>query len=177
MFGTLPASIDPIQLAERGARLTGTLSLKSMPRLVQACLDGSGDVHVDLSFERSEGEGLYEMRGDLSVTLRVLCQRCLDEMDFGLEVSPRLMFMRAGDNPALLELEADVMAVDKPLLLSSVVEDELLLAMPMVPLHDLNKCPGKVHVAGAASPAKESVKVEKVKKNPFSVLSELKRTK
>ncbi len=79
--------------------------------------------------------------------------------------------------PALLELEADVMAVDKPLLLSSVVEDEFLLAMPMVPLHDLSKCPGKVYVAGAASPAKESVKTGKVKKNPFSVLNELKRTK
>jgi len=177
MFGTLPASIDPIQLAERGARLTGTLPLKSMPRLVQACLDSSGDVHVDLSFDRSEGEGLYEMRGDLSVKLRVVCQRCLDEMDFELEASPRLMFMRPGDNPALPELEADVMVVDKPLLLSSVVEDELLLAMPMVPLHDLNKCPGKVYVAGAASPAKESERAGKVKKNPFSVLSELKRTK
>jgi uncharacterized protein len=177
MFGTLPASIDPIQLAERGARLTGTLPLKSMPRLVQACLDGSGDVHVDLSFERSEGEGLYEMRGDVSVKLRVTCQRCLEEMDFWLEARPSLMLMRPGSNPALLELEADVMVVDKPLLLSSVVEDELLLAMPMVPLHGLNECPGKVYVAGGASPVKESGKAGKVKKNPFSVLSELKRTK
>jgi len=177
MFGTLPASIDPIQLAERGARLTGTLPLKSMPRLVQACLDGSGNVHVDLSFERSESEGLYEMRGHLSAKLRVTCQRCLEAMDFGLEISPRLMFMRPGDNPALLELEADIMVVDKPLLLSSVVEDELLLAMPMVPMHDLNECPGKIYVAGAASPARESGKAGKAKKNPFSVLSELKRTK
>lgn len=177
MFGTLPASIDPIQLAERGARLTGSLPLKSMPRLAEACLDSSGDVHVDLSFERSEGEGLYEMRGHLSAKLRVPCQRCLEEMDFELEVSPRLMFMRLGGNPALLELEADVMVVDKPLSLSSMVEDELLLAMPMVPTHGLNECPGKVYVAGVASPAKESGKAGKVKKNPFSVLSELKRTK
>ena len=177
MFGTLPASIDPIQLAERGARLTGTLPLKNMPRLVQACLDSAGDVHVDLSFDRSEGEGLYEMRGDLSVKLRLVCQRCLEEMDFKLETSPRLIFMRPGDNPVLLEDEADVMAVDKPLPLISMVEDELLLAMPMVPLHDLKECPGKVYVAGTASPAKGSAKAEKVKKNPFSVLGELKRTK
>ena len=82
--GHLPVTIDPIQLAERGARLTGTLPLKSMPRLAQGSLEGSGDVSVDLAFEREEGQQVFVMHGTLRVPLRVTCQRCLETMQLNL---------------------------------------------------------------------------------------------
>ena len=173
--GHLPATIDPIQLAERGARLTGTLPLKSMPRLAQTCLDGSGDVFVDLSFERGEGEKVLLMRGTLRTSLRVTCQRCLEDMDLDVEASPWLMLMRPGSRRDRLDDEPDILVADKPVSLSALVEDELLLALPMVPTHELSECPAKVYVRKEIGGGRQEADGEK--KNPFAVLDRLKKTK
>ncbi|WP_372524131.1 DUF177 domain-containing protein [Sulfuricaulis sp.] len=173
--GHLPATIDPIQLAARGARLTGTLPLKSMPRLAQTCLDGSGDVFVDLSFERGEGEKVLLMRGTLRVSLRATCQRCLEGMDLRIEASPWLLLLRPEEGRDRLDDEADILVTDKPLSLSALVEDELLLALPMVPTHELSECPGKVYVRKEMGDGRQQTDGEK--KNPFAVLDRLKKTK
>ena len=170
LHGQLPENIDPVQLAERGARLTGTLPLKSMPRIAQGSLAGSGDVVIDLSFERSEGEKIFLMHGALRVPLRVSCQRCLEAMDLKLEASPWVILMKAGERLARNEADADILVVDKPLSLSALVEDELLLAMPMVPMHDLNQCPAKSYVTRAR-------RAGVIGRNPFAVLSRMKKPK
>jgi uncharacterized protein len=168
LHGQLPESIDPIQLAERGVQLTGTLPLKGMPRVSQGSLDGSGDVVVDLSFERSVGEKIFLMRGALHVRLRVTCQRCLEAMDLDLEASPWLILVKAGERLASQEDDADVLVVDKPLSLSTLVEDELLLALPMVPMHEPNRCPAKSYVARDGH-------IGQARKNPFAVLRKMKK--
>jgi uncharacterized protein len=173
--GHLPATIDPIQLAERGARLTGTLPLKSMPRLTQTCRDGSGDVLVDLSFERGEAERMFLMRGTLRVNLRVTCQRCLEAMDLQIDASPWLLLLRPEAGKDRLDDDADILVVDKPLSLSALVEDELLLALPMVPTHDLSVCPAKNYVRKETSDAQKVP--ERERKNPFAALGRLKTTK
>ncbi len=175
LHGHLPATIDPIQLAERGARLTGTLPLKSMPRLAQASLDGAGDVHVDLSFERGDGEKVFLMHGALRVRLHATCQRCLEGMDLDLEASPWLILTRSGPPQDMLGDDPDILVADKPLLLSALVEDELLLALPMVPMHELGECPAKVYIAEKA--VSEIKDVEPGKKSPFAVLSRLKKAR
>ena len=173
--GHLPATIDPIQLAERSARLTGTLPLKSMPRLAQTCLDGSGDVFVDLLFERGEGEKVLLMHGTLRVSLRVTCQRCLEGLDLEIEASPWLLLLRPGAGRERLDDEADILVAGKPLLLSALVEDELLLALPMVPTHELSECPAKVYVKNNLG--RDGKDVRGAKKNPFAILDGLKKTK
>ena len=172
--GHLPATIDPIQLAERGARLTGTLPLKSMPRLTQTCRDDAGDVFVDLRFERGEGERVYLMRGTLHASLRVTCQRCLEAMDLSIDASPWLLLMRPEAGRDRLDDETDILVVDKPLSLNALVEDELLLALPMVPTHDMSECPASAYV-GKEMGGRDGV--EERKTNPFAALGKLKKTK
>lgn len=173
--GHLPASIDPIQLAERGARLTGTLPLKGMARLTQNCLDDTGEVLVDLAFERGEGEEVLLMHGRLHVKLRVTCQRCLEGMDLTLEASPWFILARSEKRQEMLGEEPDILVADKPLSLSGLVEDELLLAMPMVPMHELNQCPARAYVAAGTDSGPG--RAEEGGKSPFSVLRQLKKTK
>ncbi len=173
--GHLPGTIDPIQLAERGARLTGTLPLKSMPRLAQGSLDGSGDVIVDLAFERQEGQQVFIMHGALRVTLRVTCQRCLEAMDLELKAEPWLILQKSGERLEQQEGDADVLVTDKPLPLSDMVEEELLLTLPMVPMHAPDQCPVKVRAASVARTAPDQG--GRGRKNPFSVLDRLKKTK
>jgi uncharacterized protein len=138
MLVSLPTIIDPVLLAEKGSRLSGRLPLKGMPRLAGLCLDATGVVLVELTFERGEGCSERQMHGTLSAAVRVGCQRCLEPMTLELKAEPRLALRRPGEpqDPA----EAEVLVVDKPLALSELVEDELLLVMPMVPLHASNAC-------------------------------------
>ncbi|MHB1141847.1 MAG: YceD family protein [Sulfuricaulis sp.] len=173
--GHLPVTIDPIQLAERGARLTGTLPLKSMPRLAQGSLEGSGDVSVDLAFEREEGQQVFVMHGTLRVPLRVTCQRCLETMELNLEAAPWLFLTKPGARLEPQEGDADILVADKPLSLSGLVEDELLLALPMVPMHAPDQCTAKVRAANAVRAAPD--RTERGRKNPFAVLGRLKKTK
>ena len=173
----LPATIDPIQLAERGARLTGTLPLKGMSRLAQTALAGSGDVFIDLAFERGEGENALLMHGRLQTRMRVTCQRCLEAMDLELEAAPWLILLRPDARRVPQEEdEPDTLVVDKPLALSALVEDELLLALPMVPMHEPSRCAARA-LATADSGAAELKPDEKGRPNPFSMLRKLKTTK
>lgn len=175
--GHLPATIDPIQLAERGARLTGTLPLKGMSRLAQTALAGSGDVFVDLAFERGEGENVLLMHGRLQTRLRVTCQRCLEAMDLELEAAPWLVLLRPDPRRVPQEEdEPDTLVVDKPLALNALVEDELLLALPMVPMHEPSRCAARAR-ATADSRAGELKPDEKGGPSPFSMLRKLKTTK
>jgi uncharacterized protein len=161
----LPATIDPIQLAERGAKLTGQLPLKGMTRLTGSEPDDGAKVDVDLDFRRAEGGNVYEMVGRLRTRWRTTCQRCLQPLELELEARPRLLLLRPGDRADLAGPEADTLVVDKPLSLAQLVEDELILALPMYPVHPEGQCP-----AAALD------RMTPGKKNPFSVLKGLKKT-
>ena len=83
--------------------------------------------------------------------------------------------MRPGSRRDRLDDEPDILVVDKPLLLSALVEDELLLALPMVPTHELSECPAKAYVKKELDGGRHEADGEK--KNPFAVLDKLKKTK
>lgn len=161
----LPAEIDPILLAEKGAHLVGTLPLKAMPRLVEAGLGSGGEAQVDLHFGRAEIGNVYEMTGRVSATVHTVCQRCLEPMTLALAADVRLLLLRDGERTEGLAPEVEALVTGKPLRLSELVEDELLLGMPMIPMHPVEACAAK-SFAKSASPADK----------PLSGLSRLKRT-
>lgn len=169
MKGSLPATIDPYLLAEKGARLRGTLPVRRLRRLAELCLDDRDEIGIDLQFERSGAQGLCLMHGTLAATLHVACQRCLDAMVLHLATAPRLVLRRA---EAATD-EDETLVVDKAFALSELVEDELLLAMPMIPMHNLAQCPARslVSVSGPSAGAR------KAKANPFSILVQRNREK
>jgi uncharacterized protein len=155
----LPATIDPIQLAERGVRLSGALTLKLMPRLRAMCVDDAAEVAVEVAFSGAEDRGLAEGHGRLQARLRMTCQRCLEPVEIELGAEPHWAFVRAGTQHAPLTDEAaEIIEVERGLVLSELVEDELLLALPMIPMHPLEQCPARDYVAGSA------------KRSPFAVL-------
>ena len=158
--------IDPIQLADKGARLCGELPPKGMARLAEMCAGADGTVCVDLEFGRGSGDGLRVMRGAITARIYLTCQRCMQPMMVELQSEPRLVLLRAGEREDLLEA-GEALLVEQPLTLGALVEDELLLEMPMVPLHPVDRCP-----AADQSTNKQEAK----RSNPFSVLARLKRT-
>lgn len=173
MKGSLPATIDPYLLAEKGAQLCGALPVRRLRRLAEHCLDDRGEVGIDLQFERSGARGLCLMHGALTATLHVACQRCLQAMDLHLATEPWLVLRRAEGATEESTGEDESLVVDKAIALSELVEDELLLAMPMIPMHTLAECPARSAVSGSGI----SAGVRKAKANPFSVLAQRNRAK
>lgn len=169
MLGGWSTTIDPIQLAETGARLTGEFPLSGMRRLVEMCADEQGSVNVDLHFERDLSDGLRLMRGRIEARVGLICQRCMERLDVGLATEPRLILLRPGEHEHLVET-GDALVIDRPLTLGELIEDELLLEVPMVPMHVSDACPAQSLVAADKPEQRET------RANPFSALGKLKQS-
>jgi len=139
MSGRLPDQIDPIRLADEGARLQGEIDIAALTRLdALRSGDSPGAVNIDLWFERSL-QGVRTLRGKLKVQFAATCQRCLEPVDVDIEARP-FMEIRTEDAAESITDGAEVLVVDGPLRLGGFVEDELLLAMPMIPAHRPGAC-------------------------------------
>ena len=165
MSERLPVLIDPIRLADEGVRLQGELTGAEMTRLRVLTAPDSrpSAVTVDLQFER-DAVGIRRMQGQIRTTLEMVCQRCLNRMTMRVEALPKLTLLQPGE--AAQAEDEDALPLEATVMLSELVEDELLLAMPMIPAHAEVDCavaakPGAVHASGQ-------------KKNPFAVLHGLK---
>jgi uncharacterized protein len=164
MDDSLPAIIDPIGLADKGARLRGDLPLAAMQRLVQSGVQGGGQVTFDLHFAR-DTEGHRRLQGRIGAVLSLPCQRCLQGLSLTVALAPDLVLLAAGEGEDTVPEGADTLAVDAPLPLSRLVEDELILALPMMPMHP----------EGACEPAVTEDKAVETRPNPFAALAKLKK--
>jgi uncharacterized protein len=105
------------------------------------------------------------------VPVWLTCQRCLQPFTEPLDVDRRLRFVRGEAAAEALdaEIEDDVLALSKSLDLRELVEDELLLALPIVPRHGV--CPQPLPVPLGEAPASDA---EPERENPFAALQRLK---
>ena len=146
--------IDLRALAKDGRRLDGEVPVIKLGRLAESVQESTGTVIFGFQGERDDEGKLYvdlEIRSDLVLQ----CQRCLDAMVWPCEVQNRLLLLRPGEQPPEDELEND--AVDslevEPLTdLLALVEDEVLLALPLVPRHESCEPPVKSGVDEEISP-------------------------
>ncbi|HDZ57585.1 MAG TPA: metal-binding protein [Pseudomonas xinjiangensis] len=171
MSGPIPAHIEPRRLVDRSIVLKGTVSADKMPRL-SALLDApAGDVQVELSFARDE-QGVNAMHGHYQVDVALICQRCLEQVVVPLDSECDVGFVESDEAAKNLPRNYEpVILDDEKLDLHALIEDELLLALPAVPMHPLETCQ---HPPGyQPDPAELEEEVEKP--NPFSVLAKLKR--
>jgi len=166
----LPAEIDPIQLSEEGTRLTGELSGTSMSRLREDCTAISGPVRIDLRFDKTTG-GQRLMSGTIELLCQTLCQRCMRSMDLSLEAKTLTLLLTPEEQVAAGDSDVRESIIAKGRVsLSSLVEDELLLAMPMIPMHDSSEC----SVTGCTSGSNLRDDATTNKQSPFAVLGALK---
>ncbi|GAB3387601.1 DUF177 domain-containing protein [Azotobacter armeniacus] len=168
--GPIPPHVDPRKLADRSSTLEGELSLASLSRLCDPLADASGVVHAKLHFERDERKTVV-IHSELDVEVKMVCQRCLEQVALPIHSECHYAVVKEGANTQSLPKDYDVLEVgEDPLDLLALVEDELLLALPIVPLHDPDVCQPP---AGLEEP--EPSEDEVSRSNPFSVLAQLKR--
>lgn len=168
--GPIPPHIDPRKLADRAASLQGELNLSQLQRLAGSLEDDQGVVRASFAFGRDEQRTVV-IHSQLDVDVKMICQRCLEPVVLPIHSECDYAVVNEGASSQHLPKGYDVLEVgEDPLDLLALVEDELLLALPIVPLHDPEICQPPV---GPDEP--EPSEDEVTRSNPFSVLAQLKR--
>lgn len=168
--GSIPPHVDPRKLADRAAILEGELSFESLPRFSEQLAGNAGIVRAKFTFERQERR-VAVIRCELDAEVKMVCQRCLELALLPVHVDSAFQIVKEGSPDIAVPKGFEALEVGEELLdLLTLAEDELLLALPIVPLHSSEDCQ---QLAGFNEPDPEQDEVSR--SNPFGVLAQLKR--
>lgn len=150
----------------------GTLPIATMSRLCEMLASTDGELHFELDFGRdSLGTSYVDVRAQASLSL--VCQRTLEPFVLPVAVDTRLGLIKLERDEAGLppDCEPLLVAEDGRLSPADVIEDELLLALPLVPVNPDSSLADEVT---GHEPEQDSTG-EGRSENPFAVLRELKK--
>lgn len=173
-------SFDPLHLdvevfSKSGGQLAGDWALSELERLCasadpQVPIGPSDRVVWSLAGEqrsvRGKGPETW-LALTAQATVSMTCQRCLSPLQVSLDVRHGVQFVAGEEEAAALDAEGDddVLALTRSLNAQALVEDELLLALPLVPRHEV--CPAPLTLTAdepADGPARQ----------PFAALAQWK---
>ena len=174
-----PNRLDIKAFVQSGTRLTGHDSLLKYERLAQEAQGLHPDLHVDW-------QAMGELRAEAGETgqpwlhlqaqalLPMVCQRCMGPVDMPLEVDRSFRFVSDEATAEALDddTEEDLLALSREFDLHALIEDELLMSLPVVPRHA--ECPEQVPMQ-AQDADFEAASAEKP--NPFAALAGLRDPK
>lgn len=167
MEKNIPEHIDPYRHAEQGLSMGGTVKMADMPRLCAHLNQTDGCAHVELQFGVDE-QGVTFIKGQVKAMLVLQCQRCMDPYsceiisDFALGITKTL-----DEANALPSFYEPVLTLEGQLALRELIEDELILNLPIIPRHETQVC----HVE---MPLRDKGWKEGESNKPFQVLESLK---
>lgn len=183
MSDRIPELIDPYQLVEKNRGYKGFLNLSRLKRLLPSLKDASGSVAVEIQFARDES-GQRIATGNVKADLELECQRCMQAMLFPVEIKLRLGIVRTVQEAERLPEKYEPLVVDEPMMaMADIIEDELILALPNVPMHREDECSVKSSRKFGQEDQIDQDKFanngskrasEAARENPFAVLKQLK---
>ncbi|HWV15979.1 MAG TPA: YceD family protein [Cellvibrio sp.] len=163
----LPRQGDPRKFAQQGISLQGFVPVSALPRMADALQDTSGEIQVDLAFGLSE-EKKKIVTGHVHAEVSLLCQRCLSPVTVPVESDISLGIVWDEEHAQALPESLDPWIVGEGAAdLYDMIEEELLLSLPVVAYHEEPCVDTKLFSSG------QPVEVKKAK-NPFQVLEQLK---
>ena len=166
---TLPEYVDARKIfAQRGV-VTGSLGLDRLERVLDRLADSQGEAVVTLRFE-TDDFGRRVITGELSAHVNMICQRCLDPLRVDLEDSIALQVVADEEAAGNVAEPFDPwMCPDFRINLVHLVDEQLALCMPIVSLHDPEKCN-----ASRSFTTDDSNGPQASGQSPFAVLENLK---
>ncbi|MDE2420725.1 MAG: DUF177 domain-containing protein [Gammaproteobacteria bacterium] len=176
-----PTHIEPFKWAELGFVWQGQVELTRFPRVAAEVVPPHDHQQIALDCKLYMDERrIAWLDATMSATLPLTCQRCLHQLDFALDTHVHLAMFTEEEYSDRLGREKD--EVDYVILseaqiahgaevldVLNLLEDEILLLLPLSPKHD--DCELAVASVG------DEIQVVEEKRNPFDVLAGLKLTK
>ena len=166
--------LDVAAAAAAGAEFDGRWPLSELVRLAA---DAAGQVDEPIAWsarfeQRRESGGAAQVWLQLQAHARIAreCQRCLQPVLLTLDVDRAFRFAPTEDEAAALDAESedDVLVLSRQFNVQELIEDELLLALPIVPMHE--RCPAPLVAATPEQPGEDVAPA-----HPFAALAALKR--
>ncbi|MDH5518814.1 MAG: YceD family protein [Gammaproteobacteria bacterium] len=169
MQSRLPEYCDLYQLADKSATMSGYWPVAKMPRLLTMLAADGGEVKAELEFGR-DGRIRF-IKGIVSVDVEMQCQRCLDSTTVSLNTEFLLALVDNESQIGRLPEQYEALMTEGRHYLPDVIEDELILAVPIIATHD-SDCSDYVKEFEAV-PAEHQQEEAVKKPNPFAVLKDL----
>lgn len=173
-----PRRLDVKAFAQSGAELQGHSSLGQWPRLLDEQAAGSQGQHQQVRWHLrglltpvTGGAPRIGMTLTAAVDLPLLCQRCITPVVESVRAERTFAFVADEATAEALdeESEEDVLVLSRDFDALSLVEDELILALPLVPRHQV--CPQAL----PDSVEDEAFEEASQRPNPFAKLAALKK--
>jgi len=164
--------LDVDRLARGETEIDFDVPLAELPRLQSRIPGIGGSVHGAARFARQSGFAVAELSLAGKATLQ--CQRCMQAMELPLDSTTHVALILAEADAAAVPEELEpVLAREGHISVGALVEEELLLALPIVPLHEeLREC-----AVSPSAPLVAEEAPEHVTQRPFEGLADLLRQK
>ncbi|MGQ0587341.1 MAG: YceD family protein [Gammaproteobacteria bacterium] len=136
----IPLRVKASQAVSRHEAFSGSLPFGKLPRLAATLAGTDGKLQVELQATRDE-EGQDWLHGEIRGRLPLTCQRGLHAFDWDCDVALSLALVASeSEERDLLKDSESYLVEDDELPLRDLVEDEVLLALPMMPRCDDPEC-------------------------------------
>jgi len=169
-FMALPTHIDPRKLALQGYLLEGEVKADSLPRLASSVSAICAPLRASVQFELDESRAKVA-HGTADVTIEVICQRCLDTVQIELHADFAVQVIWSEDHLHRVASNYEPwLVLDRMASLSELLEDEILLALPLVNYHKVGECTGDTFLDEVTSESDGTIE-----DSPFSILEQLKQ--
>ena len=167
----IPQFVEPRKFAVHGVTLSGEIPGSALERLAEAAVVVDS-LHAELDF-LVDVEKRRAVQGHVRGDILVQCQRCLEDMPYTLDARINWAVVWSEDQAEKLpsSVEAWIAGEDAEDLYA-MVEEELLLVLPVAPVH-AEQCIDESLLRAGEQPIEE---LSSVKNNPFQVLAALKGT-
>ena len=169
MSAALPDTVDAWRMVTARRSFEGSLPLASLKRLAPSLASLDGSVQFELEFDR-DALGIAYIGIKAKASLPLQCQRTLETFALPVKIDSRLGLIRREEDEAGLPEGYEPLLIGDPVIHpAEVIEDELILALPVVPL---KPGAGEEIVWSSGEEADE----EEEAPNPFAALAQLKKS-
>ncbi len=157
--------LDIERLAEAGAEVGFTVPLAQLPRLAGSFPEIAGEASGTTRFAREQGVIVAQV--NVRGSARLICQRCMGPLELPLASEVRVALVTEEGAAARVPEDLEPMlAPGGRVTAGELVEEELLLALPIVPMHASGQ-------ACAAAEVQDAEPERPASQRPFERLSEL----
>ena len=164
----IPEHIDPFRFAEQSLQLDGVVRVADMHRLNSSLTSHDNTVAVNLQFGVDE-QGITYLKGHIATRLELQCQRCMEPFKYEIMSNFVIGIVNTLDEAnSLPEHYEPALAKEGNLALRDLIEDEVILNLPIIPRHEPENCNVKL-------PLKDSGWEKSKDENPFQILKSLKQ--
>jgi uncharacterized protein len=156
--------INSPEFARAGKVLRGVLAVSEMGRMRDVLYDAAGTLDFCVRGECDE-KGRPRLRLAVNGVMHLQCQRCLESVEHAVDIASHLQLASAAELDREIDPEEpdDSIPADAALDVLALVEDEVLLSLPLAPRHAAGTCGARTTGGKRAEPG------------PFSALAHLKK--